>query len=122
MDARHAGPRGACRVVEQVTRVLCPDGGTCHHECAAKCFRVTGCVPLSGVFPGDVWPIGVLASHADGVATTREAVAVFVAGALADCFTSDDRFDVELPESDPGRIDVTMPNGSRFTLRVEAVW
>lgn len=42
-------------------RRTCPDGGTCHHECEgddpATCFRVTGCGPLSGVFPGDVWPL-----------------------------------------------------------------
>lgn len=35
---------------------FCPDGGTCHHECEAKCFRTECCGPLSGVFIGDVWP------------------------------------------------------------------
>ncbi len=36
----------------------CPDGGACHHECDAECWRRFhgGCEPLSGVFPGDVWP------------------------------------------------------------------
>jgi hypothetical protein len=36
----------------------CPDGGTCHHDCApsARCFRVETSGPLSGVFPGDEWP------------------------------------------------------------------
>lgn len=36
----------------------CPDGGTCHHDCAGveACFRVACCAPLSGVFPNDEWP------------------------------------------------------------------
>jgi hypothetical protein len=34
----------------------CPDGGTCHHQCATGCFRVEHCEPLSGVFPGNAWP------------------------------------------------------------------
>lgn len=39
-------------------KIMCPDGGTCHHECpgAAQCFRVLACAPLSGVFPDDRWP------------------------------------------------------------------
>ena len=41
-------------------RRICPDGGTCHHDCQgespASCSRVLGCAPLSGVFPGNVWP------------------------------------------------------------------
>ena len=40
----------------------CPDGGTCHSvgdECASSCYRVACCEPLSGVFPGDVWPENV---------------------------------------------------------------
>ena len=40
----------------------CPDGGTCHSvgdECASSCYRVSCCEPLSGVFPGDVWPENV---------------------------------------------------------------
>lgn len=40
-------------------RPSCPDGGTCHHRCRAGCFRVQTCGPLSGVFPGDVWPEAV---------------------------------------------------------------
>jgi len=39
-----------------VIRPGCPDGGTCHHECEAACWRVSTCGPLSGVFPGDRWP------------------------------------------------------------------
>lgn len=36
----------------------CPDGGVCsHHGCESiGCFRVQCCAPLSGVFPGNVWP------------------------------------------------------------------
>jgi hypothetical protein len=43
--------------------VRCPDGGTCHHECRAGCFRATWCGPLSGVFPGDRWPEDVRAGN-----------------------------------------------------------
>lgn len=42
----------------------CPDGGTCHHACAATCFRVETCGPLSGVFPGDRWPVSALSNPA----------------------------------------------------------
>lgn len=49
-------------------RKKCPDGGTCHHQCAEKCFRVNTCEPLSGVFPGDTWPEGVRAQHANAPA------------------------------------------------------
>lgn len=41
----------------------CPDGGPCHHECTGSCFRVQCCGPLSGVYPGDTWPVEVLAEH-----------------------------------------------------------
>lgn len=38
----------------------CPDGGTCHHQCASgsltDCFRVSACAPLSGVYVNDRWP------------------------------------------------------------------
>src|SRR5581483_8743267 len=45
-------------------RLRCPDRGRCHHSCAsvAECFRVQCCGPLSGVYPGDVWPADVRAS------------------------------------------------------------
>lgn len=48
-------------VLEAVREGRCPDGGTCHHQCAARalCFRVTECGPLSGVYPGDRWPADV---------------------------------------------------------------
>lgn len=36
--------------------MICPDDGTCHHECEFYCWRVRYCEPLSGVFPGDQWP------------------------------------------------------------------
>lgn len=45
------------------TAPSCPDGGTCHHQCAGRCFRVATCEPLSGVFPGDTWPEGIHAQH-----------------------------------------------------------
>lgn len=35
---------------------LCPDGGTCHHECREPCWRRENAAPLAGVFPGDAWP------------------------------------------------------------------
>jgi hypothetical protein len=38
---------------------LCPDGGTCHHQCQKGCFRVKACAPLSGVYPDDWWPASV---------------------------------------------------------------
>jgi hypothetical protein len=43
----------------------CPDGGTCHHGCSdrARCYRVEWAMPLSGVYPGDVWPDEVTAAH-----------------------------------------------------------
>lgn len=40
----------------------CPDGGTCHHDCGSRCFRVDCCAPLSGTFPDDKWPAHVLAT------------------------------------------------------------
>lgn len=45
---------------------VCPDDGACHHECAAACWRVRTCGPLSGVFPGDEWPQEIVELHADG--------------------------------------------------------
>lgn len=46
--------------MEKTKLRVCPDGGTCHHECpgesAISCSRVRSCGPLSGVFPGDRWP------------------------------------------------------------------
>jgi len=42
----------------------CPDGGVCHHRCeSSACFRVRVAGPLSGVYPGNVWPNGVRAKH-----------------------------------------------------------
>lgn len=37
----------------------CPDGGRCHHACTESCYRVAHAGPLSGVFPGDEWPIEI---------------------------------------------------------------
>lgn len=44
-------------------KTQCPDGGTCHHECPGSCFRVRFCEPLSGVFPGDRWPVDIQLEH-----------------------------------------------------------
>lgn len=41
----------------------CPDGGTCHHQCQAACFRVQCCGPLSGVYPRNTWPPEVVQAH-----------------------------------------------------------
>ena len=42
----------------------CPDGGTCHHECATRelCYRVGACGPLSGVYDDDQWPAALAAA------------------------------------------------------------
>jgi len=45
------------------SRPLCPDEGTCHHDCVKKCFRVGSCEPLSGVFPNDQWPVHIKKRH-----------------------------------------------------------
>ena len=38
-------------------RLSCPDNGKCHHGClSGTCYRVHFCGPLTGHFPGDVWP------------------------------------------------------------------
>ncbi len=37
-------------------KLRCPDDGACHHGCVWRCWRVDYCGPLSGVYPGDVWP------------------------------------------------------------------
>jgi len=50
----------------------CPDGGTCHHECAGTaegaaglpCFRVLHAGPLTGAFEGDEWPAEIVEHHA----------------------------------------------------------
>lgn len=46
-------------------RRSCPDEGTCHHDCATGCFRVTTCGPLSGVYPNDRWPEEIVHAHAE---------------------------------------------------------
>jgi len=57
---------------QPVGRVLCPDGGACHHYCRTDemCFRVETCGPLSGVYAGNRWPDQVvdaeLEREADG--------------------------------------------------------
>jgi hypothetical protein len=43
--------------------VGCPDGATCHRNCAATCWRVGNCGPLSGVYRDDRWPTGVRIAH-----------------------------------------------------------
>ena len=47
-------------------RGRCPDDGTCHsvEPCGPRdCYRVKTCGPLTGAFPGDVWPGEVAALH-----------------------------------------------------------
>lgn len=45
---------------------LCPDTGTCHHECVGGCFRVMCCAPLSAAhFPDDKWPAGCVEVYGD---------------------------------------------------------
>jgi hypothetical protein len=58
----------------------CPDGGTCHHECGAWCWRVQMCGPLSGVFPGDRWPAAIVAANTDQ--SRRSSGQVFLAGLI----------------------------------------
>lgn len=61
-------------------RRKCPDDGTCHHGCLVGCWRVQTCCPLSGVFPDDEWPPGVLAANEvvtlDGTDPTPAIVAI----------------------------------------------
>lgn len=41
-------------------RLICPDGGVCHHECETVCYRVQACGPLSAArYPNDAWPAGI---------------------------------------------------------------
>lgn len=44
----------------------CPDGGTCHHECTKRCWRVATCEPLSAAGWGSRWPRSVLIEHVPG--------------------------------------------------------
>jgi hypothetical protein len=68
--------------------VGCPDGGTCHHECATACWRVRWVGPLSGVYPGDRWPAEVRAAAGEALEpdvdgamiTALKAIYVQVAG------------------------------------------
>lgn len=55
---RHITPPelGQLKKLLESIRPECPDGGRCHHRCAASCFRVKTCSPLSGVYPDDRWP------------------------------------------------------------------
>jgi hypothetical protein len=50
----------------------CPDGGTCHHECAASsCFRVKYAGPLSAAdYPNNEWPEAILKEN--GVAVEED--------------------------------------------------
>lgn len=41
----------------------CPDGGTCHHRCVERCWRVRNAGPITGTFPGDQWPEDVRREH-----------------------------------------------------------
>ena len=66
----------------------CPDGGQCHHGCWSRygrtedtpgvdqrrkpCFRVLGCGPLSGVFPGDAWPTRVVRAEREAAGRQQD--------------------------------------------------
>lgn len=53
----------AVPVPEEAEKKSCPDDGTCHHGCAASCFRVQTCGPLSGVFPNNIWPAEIVEAN-----------------------------------------------------------
>jgi hypothetical protein len=65
LTRRRSNPKAAYRwhITEKGSQGRCPDGGTCHHWCGRKCFRVQTCGPLSGVYPDDEWPAEVLIEH-----------------------------------------------------------
>lgn len=48
----------------------CADGATCHHRCAAGCWRRTSCAPLSGSGLRYDWSAPALRAH-DGLAGDR---------------------------------------------------
>lgn len=51
---------------EAARRRLCPDTGTCHHDCPLDaCFRVHNCGPFTDVYPDDDWPTLIVAKFRD---------------------------------------------------------
>lgn len=75
-------------VVPAPNKPGCPDGGTCRHECATakRCFRVRFCGPLSGVYPGDRWPVNLVSAEiiaATGRRTLQELHLIAVAREVA---------------------------------------
>lgn len=66
----------------------CPDGGTCHHSCVERCWRVRNAGPLSAAgYPGDQWPEGVRREHSLDPMALSDVLATV--GEMAD--TSDPR-------------------------------
>lgn len=100
-------------------KLNCPDDGTCHHGCTTKCFRVEGCAPLSGVFPGDVWPLHVKYSPKPGPASIAPAERLFIdlarAFVLAGATTMGDNHDVGCGPNNGG---AGVSDGRRRNVRV----
>lgn len=67
---------GAPLVSGDAARAGCPDGGYCHHDCAAlyrgACWRVSNAGPLSGVYVGDAWPARVRVQQQMKLASEQE--------------------------------------------------
>jgi hypothetical protein len=111
----------------------CEDGGTCHHHCDEKghsCFRRDHCSPLSGVFPGDVWPKASTAANGRAVSDrtapdVAQEVSWLVLSAMetrSDVTGGADVICAIVPPTDATRIDLVLPDGTRVSLRVESVW
>lgn len=61
------------------TEGRCPDRGACGHYCAdGPCWRVSTCGPLSGVYPGNLWPDRILTANAVRVTPPKLMMAVHV--------------------------------------------
>lgn len=95
----------------------CPDGGTCHHGCTKRCWRVWNAEPLSAAGWGNKWPRDIKALHkpppdVDAVDSaheprctctfgpTRNASVIARIGKYAvylDAFDSDGQFDPACP-------------------------
>lgn len=61
-----------------MTKQNCPDGGRCHHNCPAGCFRVRTCGPLSGVYDNDEWPPNVVAAMGGPEALAGDPMTAFI--------------------------------------------
>lgn len=100
-----AGIRATRTVAVHV--VGCPDGGRCHHACRASCFRVRTCGPLSGVFPGDMWPDNPVEVTDSGTARIEWIAPITDTTIDADhVITIDGQAHLILEEGDPRPLDV----------------